>query len=54
MSSLLNTTQNEANWNCASTDFGGWLETRAELEKSMVEQNYNQNIGHTVEIVKVC
>ena len=29
--------QNEANWNCASTDFGVWLERRAKLEKSIVE-----------------
>ena len=53
MSSLLNTTQNEAQIH-ASTDFGVWLEIRAELEKSIVEQNYNQNVGKTVEIVKVC
>ena len=37
--------------------FGVWLERRAELEKSIVEfefyKNYSQNIGHTVEIVKV-
>ena len=46
------TRQNEA-WN-ASTDFDMWLERRAELEKSIVEQNYKQNIGKTVEIVKVC
>ena len=30
------------------------LEIRAELEKSIVEQNYRQNIGYTVEKVKVC
>ena len=53
MSSLLNTTQNEAQFH-ASTDFGVWLERRAKLEKSIVEQNYNQNIGNSVEIVKVC
>ena len=53
MSSLLNTTQNEAQFH-ASTDFDVWLEIRAELEKSIVEQNYNQNIGFSVEIVKVC
>ena len=46
------TEQNEA-WN-ASTDFDMWLERRAELEKSIVEQNYKQNIGYTVEIAKVC
>ena len=46
------TEQNEA-WN-VSTDFDVWLERRAELEKSIVEQNYRQNIGYTVEIVKVC
>ena len=38
--------------------FGVWLERRAELEKSIVEaefyKNYSQNIGPTVEIVKVC
>ena len=28
--------QNEANWNCASTDFGVWLERRAKLD-SIVE-----------------
>ena len=33
---------------------GVLLEIRAELEKSIVEQNYRQNIGHTVEIVKAC
>ena len=44
--------KNEA-WN-VSTDFDVWLEIRAELEKSIVEQNYRQNIGKTVEIVKVC
>ena len=38
----------------ASTDFDVWLERRAKLEKSIVEQNYRQNIGYTVEIVKVC
>ena len=46
------TEQNEA-WN-VSTDFDVWLERRAELEKSIVEENYNQNIGNTVELVKVC
>ena len=50
MSSLLNTTQNEAQFH-SSTDFDVWLEIRAELEKSIVEQNYKQNIGYTVEIV---
>ena len=44
--------KNEA-WN-ASTDFDVWLEIRAELQKSILEQNYKQNIGYTVEIVKVC
>ena len=39
MSSLLNTTQNEAQFH-ASTDFDVWLERRAKLEKSTVEQNY--------------
>ena len=41
MSSLLNTTeQNKTkhNWKHASTDFDVWLEIRAELEKSIVEQ----------------
>ena len=46
------TEQNET-WN-VSTDFDMWLERRAELEKSIVDQNYKQNIGKTVEIVKVC
>ena len=48
MSSLLNRTQNQAQFH-ASTDFGVWLEIRAELEQSFAKQNYNENIGHTVE-----
>ena len=31
----------------------GWRDVQ-NWEKSIVEQNYNQNIGKTVEIVKVC
>ena len=46
------TRQNVA-WN-ASIDFDMLLERCAELEKSIVEKNYKQNIGKTVEIVKVC
>ena len=34
-------TKNEAQFH-ASTDFDVWLEIRAELEKSIVEQNYNK------------
>ena len=40
MSSLLNRTQNEAQFH-ASTDFGVWLEIRAELEKSFVKKKYS-------------